>query len=63
LRNFGKFDEYGPQASQRWWKLGWKDRTADVAEQISEKISEIVRDQLESAEKRLGKDVQTDAPK
>ncbi len=55
LRDFGKFDADGPEASRRWWKLSWAETTDGVVTQISDKLAKIVRGQLESAEKRLSK--------
>ena len=54
LRDFNKYDSDGPEVSRRWWKRIWAEGTGDVAGQISTKIAEIVRQQLENAEKRLG---------
>jgi hypothetical protein len=56
LRDFDKFDSHGPEASRRWWKLGWRQTTNGVVAQISDKFAETVRAQLENAEKRLSKD-------
>lgn len=53
LRDFTKYDSYGPEVSRRWWKCTWSEGTGGIVNQISEKIAEVVRQQLESAEKRL----------
>ena len=53
LRDFGKFDETGSETSRRWWKLRWDQSTHGVEEQISQKLLETVRAQLEDAEGRL----------
>lgn len=53
LRDFGKFDSWGPEASRRWWKTKWTEGTEGIVKQISAKLFETVRSQLENAEKRL----------
>ncbi|WP_439408562.1 caspase family protein [Bradyrhizobium sp. DASA03076] len=53
LQDFGTFDRDGPEVSRRWWKCVWADGTGGIVSQISRKIAEVVREQLESAEKRL----------
>jgi hypothetical protein len=55
LRDFGKFDPDGPEASRRWWKLSWGGTTNGVVAQIADKLAETVRGQLDGAEKRLSK--------
>lgn len=55
LQDFGKYDSGGPEASRRWWQINWSEKTSSIVEQISSKLSEIVREQLEAAEKRLSK--------
>lgn len=55
LRDFGKFDSYGPEASRQWWKLGWSESTNGVVTRISDKLVEIVRGNLETAENRISK--------
>jgi hypothetical protein len=55
LRDFGRFDTEGPEASRRWWKLNWEASTNGIVDQISNKLIETVRGQLESAENRLSK--------
>jgi hypothetical protein len=61
LRDFGRYDTSGPEVSRRWWKRVWADGTGTVVEQISTRIAEVVRQQLESAEKRLGSEKSADA--
>jgi hypothetical protein len=56
LRDFSKYDSDGPEFSRRWWKRAWADGTGPIVNQISTKIAEVVRQQLESAEKRLSGD-------
>jgi hypothetical protein len=56
LRDFGKYDSDGPEASRRWWKLSWEESTEGVARQISTKLMETAQAQLESAENRLAKE-------
>ena len=53
LRDFGKYDADGPEASRRWWKVSWSETTDGIVAKISSKFTETVRGQLESAEKRL----------
>ena len=53
LRDFGKYDSDGPETSRRWWKCIWSEGPGSVASQISSKFGEAVRNQLETAEKRL----------
>ena len=53
LSDFGKFDPIGPEASKRWWKLSWGQSPNNVVKKISEKLIDIVHEQLENAEKRL----------
>jgi caspase domain-containing protein len=53
LRDFGKYDADGPEASRRWWKVGWSETTDGIVAKIFSKFAETVRGQLESAEKRL----------
>jgi Caspase domain len=61
LRDFNKYDSDGPEVSRRWWKRVWAEGTGGVANQISTKIAEIVRQQLENAEKRLSGEKGADA--
>lgn len=56
LRDFGSFDSVGSEASRRWWKMSWRGSTKGVVSQISEKIAETLRGQLDSAEKRISKE-------
>lgn len=56
LRDFGSFDSEGSEASRRWWKMRWGEAHKGVLSQISGKVAEILREQLETAEKRLFKD-------
>lgn len=51
--DFERFDDEGHEVSRRWWKLGWRDSTEGVVQQISSKLIDAVRSRLESAEKRL----------
>lgn len=53
LQDFGTYDRDGPEVTRRWWKCVWGDGTGGIVKQISEKIAEVVRQQLETAEKRL----------
>jgi hypothetical protein len=53
LQDFGTFDGNGPEVSRRWWKCVWADGTGGIVGQISRKIADVVREQLENAEKRL----------
>lgn len=53
LHDFGRYDSDGPEISRRWWKCKWRDGAGTIASQISGKFAEAVRNQLESAEKRL----------
>ncbi len=53
LRDFGKYDANGPEASRRWWKVNWGEATDGIVTKISSKFTETVRGQLENAEKRL----------
>lgn len=61
LRDFGKYDFDGPEFSRRWWKCAWAEGTGSIVNQISSKIAEVVRQQLESAEKRLAGEKGADA--
>lgn len=61
LRDFGRFEAYGPEASRRWWKVSWNGSTDNIAGQIASKFTETARGQLESAEKRLSPDQVTPA--
>ncbi len=56
LQDFGKFDSGGPEVSRRWWKLTWRDKTDGIVKQVATKLTEVVRAQLESAEKRISSD-------
>jgi hypothetical protein len=53
LRDFGKYDREGPEVSRRWWKCAWAEGAGSIVDEISKKLAEVVRDQLENAEKRL----------
>jgi hypothetical protein len=53
LRDFGAYDTDGPEVARRWWKCIWAEGAGGVVDQISKKLEEVVRLQLESAEKRL----------
>jgi hypothetical protein len=53
LQDFGKYDSGGLEISRRWWKPMWINGPGTAADQISKKFAEAVRQQLESAEKRL----------
>ena len=55
LCDFGKFDVNGQEISRRWWKMAWSATTKNVVRQIATKLAEVVRTQLEEAEKRLAK--------
>jgi hypothetical protein len=57
LRDFGKYDPDGSEISRRWWKRKWREGSGGTANQISKKFAEVVRNQLESAEKRLAGEV------
>lgn len=61
LRDFGKFDSDGSEASRRWWKVSWSASTNNIVGQIASKFTETVRAQLESAESRLSPDPVTPA--
>jgi hypothetical protein len=53
LQDFGRFDAHGAEVSRRWWKVNWRASTESIVAQISEKLAETIRRQLEDAEKRL----------
>src|SRR5258708_34559892 len=53
LRDFGKYDADGPEASRRWRKVSWSETTDGIVAKISSKFTDTGRGQLESAEKRL----------
>jgi hypothetical protein len=53
LRDFGRYDSDGPEVSRRWWKRVWAEGSGTIVDQISQKFAEVVRQQLENAEKRL----------
>jgi hypothetical protein len=53
FHDFGSFDSHGPEISRRWWKCAWREGAGTIASRISDKLSEAIRHQLESAEKRL----------
>lgn len=53
LSDFGRYDEWGPEVSRRWWKLNWENFHHKVDEKIYEKISGIIQEQLDNAEKYL----------
>jgi len=53
LQDFGEYDADGTEVSRRWWKQEWRKSYEGIATQIAAKLSEAVRSQLESAEKRL----------
>jgi hypothetical protein len=54
LRDFGKFDVDGTKSIQRWYKFGWTENTDGVVKKISDSLSTIVRDHIDSASKRFG---------
>jgi Caspase domain len=60
LRDFGKYDSDGPEFSRRWWKCVWAEGAGSIVTQISDKIADVVRQQLESAEKRLAGEKSTE---
>jgi Caspase domain len=60
LQDFGKYDPDGPEVSRRWWKCVWAEGHSTIVDQIAKKFSEIVRQQLERAERRLSGDKSAD---
>lgn len=54
LHDFGKYDADGVKAVERWYKFGWKESTDGVVSKISNSLSTIVRNHIESTVKRLG---------
>jgi hypothetical protein len=61
VRDFGRYDPDGPEFSRTWWKCVWAEGTGGIVNQISAKIEKIVRQLLESAEKRLSGDKNAEA--
>ena len=53
LSDFQKYESEGDEAIRRWYKLEWTDDTAGVANKISSRLHEIVRQQLEAIQGRL----------
>ena len=53
LTSFGKFNTEGGEVVRRWYKLPWDKGTGGVVNKITSKISEIVREHLESTKQRL----------
>lgn len=53
LSDFQKYESEGDEVIRRWYKLEWTDDTAGVANKISSRLHEIVRQQLEAIQKRL----------
>ena len=53
LSDFQKYESEGNEAIRRWYKLEWTDDTAGVANKISSRLHDIVREQLEATQERL----------
>ncbi len=53
MRDFGKYDVEGTKVLQRWYKFHWEESTVGVARKISDSLSSIVRNDIETAAKRL----------
>jgi len=53
LHDFGKYDDDGPKAIQRWYKFGWKQSTDGVIRKILESLTSIVGTHIENTAKRL----------
>jgi hypothetical protein len=53
LRDFGKYDVNGTNAVRRWYKCDWKGSTDGLVRKISDTLSTIVRNHIETAAKRL----------
>ena len=53
LHDFGKYDLNGTNAVQRWYKFDWKESTDGLVRKISDTLSTIVRNHIESTAKRL----------
>ncbi|GLH80350.1 hypothetical protein SSBR45G_52590 [Bradyrhizobium sp. SSBR45G] len=61
LRDFGVYESAGPEIARRWWKRNWAEGTGSIVDEISKKLEEVVRLQLESAEKRLSGETGADS--
>jgi hypothetical protein len=53
LRDFGKFDSEGSKVIQRWYKFDWRESTDGVVNKIASSFSEIVKNHIELAAKRI----------
>jgi hypothetical protein len=54
LHDFGKYDEDGTKAVQRWYKFDWKESTDGVVRKITDTLANEIRTHIENTAKRVG---------